>query len=68
MEKVILIGIYVDDCLVISKDYSVDELIDELEKNFSLKEERNFVDNLSCNIIEMKEENKFIIVQPHLIT
>ena len=68
IENVILIGIYVDDCLVIGKNDSIDALIVELEKHFSLKVERNVVDYLSCNIIGMNKENKFVIIQPHLIT
>jgi hypothetical protein len=63
-----LIGVYVGNCLVIGKNSLINKLIDELKKHFSLKMERNVKDYLSCNIIELKEENKFVIVQAHLIT
>jgi hypothetical protein len=38
----IIIGIYVNDCLIIGKDKSIDCLIDELKKyDFNLKVEMN---------------------------
>jgi hypothetical protein len=46
---VIMIGIYVDDCLVIGKREEIDELIVELKKSgFNLKVENNLTDYLSC--------------------
>jgi hypothetical protein len=37
-----IIGIYVEDCLIIGKDESIDCLIDELKKHeFNLKVEKN---------------------------
>ena len=59
IENVILI---VNDCLVIGKNDSIDGLIDISKKHFSLKKEINVVDYLSCNILEMNEENKFVII------
>jgi hypothetical protein len=46
---VIMIGIYVDDCLVIGKRDKIDELIVDLRTSgFSLKVENNLTDYLSC--------------------
>jgi hypothetical protein len=42
VNHMIIIGIYVDDCLIIRKYESIDYLIDELKKHeFNLKVERN---------------------------
>jgi hypothetical protein len=65
----IIIGIYVDDCLIIEKDESIDCLIDELKKHESnLKVERNLNEYLSCCIEESKDERKLTMIQPHLLT
>jgi hypothetical protein len=47
-DGVIMIGIYVDDCLVIEKHDGIDELIVELKTSgFKLKVENNLTDYLS---------------------
>jgi hypothetical protein len=47
----IIIGIYVEDCLKIENDESIDYLIDELKKHeFDLKVERKVNEFLSCCI------------------
>jgi hypothetical protein len=49
----IIIRIYVDDCLIIGKGESIDCLIDELKKyEFNLKVEKNVNKYLSCCIEE----------------
>jgi hypothetical protein len=53
VNHIIIIRIYVDDCLIIGKDGSIDCLIDELKKpEFNLKVERNVNEYLSCCIEE----------------
>jgi hypothetical protein len=48
-DGVIMIGIYLDDCLVIGKLVGIDELIVELKTSgFNLKVEDNLTDYLSC--------------------
>jgi hypothetical protein len=69
VNHMIFIGIYVDDCLIIGKDESIDCLIDELKKHeFNLKVERNVNEFLSCCIEESKDERNLIMIQPHLLT
>jgi hypothetical protein len=65
---VIMIGIYVHDCLVIRKCDKIDELIVALKTSGSnLKVENNLTDYLSCQLIENSESKKILILQPHLI-
>jgi hypothetical protein len=65
----IFIRKYVNDCLIIGKDESIDCLIDDLKKNeFNLKVERNVNEYLSCCIDESKDEGKLTMIQPHLLT
>jgi hypothetical protein len=65
---VIMIGIYVDDCLVIGKFDKIDELIVALKTSgFNLKVENNLTDYLSCQLIENVELKEILILQPHLI-
>jgi hypothetical protein len=63
-----MIGIYVDDCLVIGKRNRIDELIAELKTSgFNLKVENNLTDYLSCQLIENVESKEVLILEPHLI-
>jgi hypothetical protein len=65
----IIIRIYVDNCLIIGKDESIDCLIYELKKHeFNLKVERNVNEYLSCCIEELKDERKLTTIQPLLLT
>jgi hypothetical protein len=65
----IIIRIYVDDCLIVGKNESIDCLIDELKKHeVNLKVERNLNEYLSCCIEESKDEAKLTMIQPHLLT
>jgi hypothetical protein len=57
VNHMIIIGIYVNDCLIIGKEKSIDDLIDELKRHeFNLKVERNVNEYLSCCIEESKDE------------
>jgi hypothetical protein len=69
VNHMIIIRIYVDNCLIIGKDKSIDCLIDELKKHeFNMKVERNVNEYLSCYIEESKDERKPTMIQPHLLT
>jgi hypothetical protein len=61
----IIIGIYVDNRLIIGKEKGIDHLIDELMEH--LKVERNVNEYLSCCIEESKDEGKLTMIQPHLL-
>jgi hypothetical protein len=64
----IIIGIYVNDVLIIGKEESIECLIDELKKHeLNLKVERNVSEYLSCCIEESKDEGKLTMTQPHLL-
>jgi hypothetical protein len=59
VNHMIIIGIYVDDCLIIGKYESIDCFIDELKKHeFNLKNETNLNEYLSCCIEESKDQRK----------
>ena len=67
-DGILLIGIYVDDCLVVGKERDIDHLIVALKENgFNLKIENNLTDYLSCRVIEDVKLNQILILQPHLI-
>jgi hypothetical protein len=66
--KVIMIGIYADDCLVVGKEDHIQEVIQGLKASgFNLKVESSLKDNLSCYVIEDLESKSILILQPHLI-
>jgi hypothetical protein len=67
-DELTLVGIYVNDCLVIGKDDQIEKLIVDLKSNgFNLKIERDLNDYLSCCIIEDAHLKQILILQPHLI-
>jgi hypothetical protein len=67
VNHMIIIGIYVNYCLIIGKDKSIDCLIDELKKcGFNLKVEKKWNEYVSCCIKESKDEAKLTMIQPHL--
>jgi hypothetical protein len=69
VNQIIIIGIYVNNCLIIGKEENIDHLIDELKRHeFNPKVERNVNEYLSCCIKESKDERKLTIIQPHLLT
>jgi hypothetical protein len=58
-ENIIIIGIYVDNCLVIGKQKSISKLIEELKTySFKLKIEEKVVDYLSYHFVDSERENK----------
>jgi hypothetical protein len=69
VNHMIVIRIYVDDCLTIGKNESIDCLIDELKKHeFNLKVAENVNEYLICCIEESNDEAKLTMIQPHLLT
>jgi hypothetical protein len=63
-----MIGVYVDDCLVSGQEGEINQLIADLNsKGFSLKVERDLKDYLRCRVIENVKKRKILILQPHLI-
>jgi hypothetical protein len=69
VKHMFIIGIYVDDCLIIDKKASFLTLIKELRKhNSNLKFENNVNEHLSCSIEESKDERKLTMIHPHLLT
>jgi hypothetical protein len=57
VNHMLIIGIYVNDCLIIGKESSISNLLEELKKHeFNLKIEKNVVEYLSCHIVESKKE------------
>ena len=67
-DEIILIGVYVDDCLVIGKQVQIDKLIVELQdEGFNLKVTSSLTDYLSCCVIENASKGEIMIAQPHLI-
>jgi hypothetical protein len=66
--KVIIIGIYVDDCLVVGKEDHIQDVIQGLKASgFNLKVESSLKDYLSYCVIEDLESKSVMILQPHLI-
>jgi hypothetical protein len=56
------------ECLVMEKDEQISKLIADLKvQGFKLKVENNLTDYLTCHIVENKQKNEIIILQPHLI-
>jgi hypothetical protein len=66
--EVSLIGIYVDDCLIICKENLISMLITDVKNGgFNLKIPQNLTDYLTCRVLENQSENEILILQPHLI-
>ena len=64
----VMMAIYVDDCLTIGTDEAIEEVINALKgHNFGLKVEDNLTDYLSCKIVQERDKGKAWIMQPHLI-
>ena len=67
-QGIVLIAIYVDDCLMIGTDSDIDAVIEKLKNyDFGLKVEHNLTDYLSCRIFVNYENRTTFIMQPHLI-
>jgi Holliday junction resolvase RusA-like endonuclease len=66
----VMIAIYVDDCLTIGTEEAIEKVIHALkEHNLGLKVENNLTDYLSCKIFQERYKGKvwIRITQPHLI-
>ena len=64
----VLIALYVDDCLCIGHTKAINEAIHDLkEKGFTLKIEEELKDYLSCNIYMNEDQTKAWIQQCHLL-
>jgi hypothetical protein len=56
----------IDDCLIIGKELSISNLLNQLKRyEFNLKIEKDVAGYLSCYIVESKGE---AMIQPHLLT
>ena len=65
---IVLIAIYVDDCLMVGREPDIDDVIEKLKNyDFGLKVEHNLTDYLSCRIFVNYENNVTFVMQPHLI-
>jgi Reverse transcriptase (RNA-dependent DNA polymerase) len=62
---IMLIGVYVDDCLVLVKRKDI-EIVDLKLKRFSFQVERSLKDYFSCQVFENIEKYEISILQPHL--
>ena len=63
----VLIGLYVDDLLIIGSKEDINIVIGDIEKYFKVKIEGDLRDYLSCKIKFNKDCSKAWIGQPHLI-
>ena len=64
----ILIALYVDDCLCCGHEKAIKKLIKEFQENgYTLKIEEDMTDYLSCQILFSKDKKKAWLGQPHLI-
>jgi Reverse transcriptase (RNA-dependent DNA polymerase) len=67
-QVIVIIAIYVDDCLIVGDDSKINEVIEELKGyNFGLKGEDHLTDYLSCQIMTNLDNKTLFIMQPHLI-
>jgi Reverse transcriptase (RNA-dependent DNA polymerase) len=67
-DHIILMTIHVDDCYIIGKEESINEVIKDIEKEgLKLKVNNETKDYLSCEILFNNEKTKAWIGQPHLI-
>jgi Reverse transcriptase (RNA-dependent DNA polymerase) len=57
-QGIVIIAIYVNDCLIIGDDLKINEVMEELKGyNFGLKVEDHLTDYLSCRIITNFDNN-----------
>jgi hypothetical protein len=67
-DNVVMIGIYVDYCLVVGKEELIQEVIQGLKASgFNLKIESSLKDYLSCCVIKDSDLKSILILQPHQI-
>ena len=63
----VLIGLYVDNLLIIGDEQDINLVIKDIEKHFKVKIEGDLKDYLSCEIRFSADGKKAWIGQPHLI-
>ena len=64
----VIILVYVDDCLFFGKNGQIlDEMIEDLKKEFNLKHERDVGAFLGINIVRNENDGSFTLKQPYLI-
>jgi hydrogenase maturation factor HypE len=57
---IVMITVYVDDCLTIGTEEATEEVINSLkERNLGLKVEDNLTDYLSCKNDQERDEERF---------
>jgi hypothetical protein len=67
-DELTLVGICVNNCLVIRNDKQIEKLIVDLRKNgYKLKVGHDLNDYLSCHIIEDFRLNQILTLQPRVI-
>jgi hypothetical protein len=65
---IVLVGIYVNDCMVIGCDEVIEKEIKGLKGyGFGLKVEEFLTDYLSCKVIMNQENAEVLVMQPHLL-
>ena len=65
---IVLVGIYVDDCMVIGCDEDIEKVINGLKGyGFGLNVEEFLTDYLSCKVMMNQENVEVLIMQPHLL-
>ena len=65
---IVLIALYVDDCLCIGNKEAIDEKVEELKKKgLNLKVDKNLKDYLSCEIHFSSNRRSAILHQSHII-
>jgi Reverse transcriptase (RNA-dependent DNA polymerase) len=63
-----LVGIYVDDCMVIGCDEDIKKVIKRLKGyGFGLKVEEFLTDYLSCKVMMNRENAEVLVMQPHFL-
>ena len=65
---IVMVAVYVDDCLVVGSESGIDDMINCLKNcDFGLKVEDNLTDYLSCKININQDTKTTFVMQPHLI-
>ena len=65
---IVMVAVYVDDCLVVGSEKGIEEMIICLKNcDFGLKIEDNLTDYLSCKIQINQQTKTTYVMQPHLI-
>ena len=63
--RIVMMTIYVDDCLIIGTDKSIKKAVREIKLRFNVKTQDAADDYLGCRLIKAKEKI-YKVTQPHL--